>query len=616
MKIATVPYMNALPLTRTLKHEISFHPPAELDRLLAEKQLDLATAPIATLFAHPELYVVSGVAIGANGAVKSVMLYFNDKTLNTDNIKYIYCDVESRTSVLLLKVLLAQRFDRNLSTLVFQSERDEKTQGELLIGDKALHDTDRPGMDLAKEWKRWTGLPFVFALWVTPHKTLPRSLIHELQACPQESLSQLDQWIAMTTSFDHDFLKEYLTKNVCYDLGPKQIESIQLFHQKLRELGLFAGRLSVHFVTGEADVMEKNRLTPIIEKIQRRERISKEEALILYHTADLPTLGKLANTLNEEKNAGRVGYLLDRNINYTNVCGLSCSFCAFYRKKKDSDAYVLNTETIAQKIRETLEQGGTGILLQGGHHSDLPLEWYEKMLRHIRDNFKIHIHAFSPSEIFHFSKLFRKTPKEILERFRAAGMQSLPGGGAEILVDRVRKHLSPGKVLADDWLEISATAHRLNLPSTATMMMGHIETPEERFEHLDKVRQIQDETHGFAAYIPWTYQKQNTALWKEHTEDGTEINSLSSQEYLRMVALCRIFLDNFTTIQASWLTVGLKLGQTALYYGANDMGSIMMEENVVSAAGASHASTEDDLKNVIRDAGKIPSQRNNIFQPV
>ena len=617
MKLAAVPYLNALPLTRGLRHPISFYPPNELDRLLKEGSLDLATAPIATLFDNPHMYVVPGLAIGTDGPVKSVNLYINKNDITIHNIKYIYCDIESRTSVLLLKVLLAQRLHRDLNSICFQGEKNDQTEGQLLIGDKALEEP-HPTLDLGHAWKEWTGLPFVFALWITPHETLPASLLWELQSCPKDSLANLEGWLEETRVFTPQFLKNYLTQNVCYELGPRQVQGIRLFHQKLCELGYYNTPFSLNFVETKKAQRVTAGMDLLYTKIKNKKRISREEATTLFHQGDLATLGHLADHINRQKNQNRVGYLLDRNINYTNVCGISCSFCAFARKKGDPETYVLTYEAIDKKIEETLALGGTGILLQGGHHPELPLEWYEDLLRHIKERHPIHLHAFSPSEIFHFSRLFRKSPEEILCHFKEAGLQSMPGGGGEILVDRVRKILSPGKVLTKDWLAISATAHRLGIPSSATMMMGHIETVEERFEHLEKIRQVQDETGGFVAFIPWTFQRENTRLLEDSRNDDVSaaLHPLSSQEYLKMIALSRIFLDNFDHIQASWLTMGLKLGQTALFYGANDMGSIMMEENVVSAAGATHQSSEEEHKRIIREAGKTPYQRSNIFKPL
>ncbi len=377
------------------------------------------------------------------------------------------------------------------------------------------------------------------------------------------------------------------------------------------------------------------------EKTRSGQRISTAEALEIYHTWDLLQLGTVARHLSQAKNGQQVGFIIDRNINYTNVCVLSCGFCNFYRRKSDEDHYTLSYEQIDQKIEATIAAGGTGMLMQGGHHPDYQLDWYEALLSHIHQKFpSFDIHAFSPPEIYHFSHVCKKPVREILERLKAAGLKSIPGGGGEILVDRVRKKLTPGKVLSNDWLEVSATAHELGIPTSATMMFGHIETIEDRLEHLEKVRQTQDRTGGFFSFIPWTYQHVETALWEKNMERNLEyvgadpcigpnhrgegehmgsplqppIHLVGSHEYLRMLALSRIFLDNFKNIQVSWLTQGVKVGQIGLQFGANDMGSIMMEENVISQAGAHHQATTEDLTNAIRQAGFTPRKRDSCYR--
>ena len=297
---------------------------------------------------------------------------------------------------------------------------------------------------------------------------------------------------------------------------------------------------------------------------------------------------------------------MDRNINYTNICNVYCKFCAFYRTLKDADAYVISREELDRKIQETLDLGGTQILMQGGHHPDLGMDWYLDLLEHIRSTFPdINIHAFSPSEFIHFRDTFGLSLEEILARFRDAGLGSVPGGGGEILVDRVRRRISPLKAMSDDWLEVMDVAHRAGLSSTATMMFGHVETLEDRIEHLERVRAQQDATGGFTAFIAWTFQSENTRLKAEPA---------GASEYLRMQALSRIHLDNIPNIQSSWVTQGLEVGQVALSYGANDLGSIMIEENVVSQAGTTFRMTVEDMRRLIRDAGYQPCQRDNWYR--
>lgn len=297
---------------------------------------------------------------------------------------------------------------------------------------------------------------------------------------------------------------------------------------------------------------------------------------------------------------------IDRNINYTNVCSAVCDFCAFFRKPKSPEGYVLDKETIYKKIEETVALGGDQILMQGGMNPDLPLEWYEDLLRSIKERFpSVNLHCFSPPEIHALHKLTKLPVRTVLERLKAAGLGSLPGGGGEILVDRVRKAMTRGKCLTDEWLNVCREWHRLGGKGSATMMFGHIETLAERIEHLERLRQLQDETHGFTAFIAWTFQPDNT--------DMAHIPPAGSFEYLKTQAVARLYLDNFPNIQSSWVTQGEKIGGLALHFGANDMGSLMIEENVVAEAGTVHHLTLDTIKRLIREAGYIPRQRNVFY---
>ncbi len=342
-------------------------------------------------------------------------------------------------------------------------------------------------------------------------------------------------------------------------------------------------------------------VSDIAARIRQQKRISKEEALELHRRADINLLGALAHEIRLKKHPDRfVTYVIDRNINYTNVCISGCKFCAFFKAPGHSQGYVLSKEELAKKILETKKLGGTQILLQGGLHPDLSLEFYEDMLSFIKKEFGIHCHAFSPPEIVHFAKISSNSIKEVLQRLKLAGLDSIPGGGAEILVDRVRRQTSPNKATSDEWLDVMSTAHGLGIKTTATMMFGHIETDEERIEHLDKLRSLQDATNGFTAFIPWPFQPGNTEI---------KCKPATSHEYLKVLAISRIYLDNFPNIQASWVTQGPKIAQISLFYGANDFGSTMIEENVVAAAGVSHRLSENKIRQLITQAGFVPKQR-------
>jgi cyclic dehypoxanthinyl futalosine synthase len=351
-------------------------------------------------------------------------------------------------------------------------------------------------------------------------------------------------------------------------------------------------------------------------------RLTPEQALIVLRDADMLTLAAAATALRDRLHPEReVTFVVDRNVNYTNVCVSGCRFCAFYRDADDPDAYVLSPEALYAKVEETLALEGTAILLQGGMHPDLPLEWYEGMLRELKARYPIHVHGFGPPEVWHLSKLSGLSASDVLARLRDAGLDSLPGGGAEILVDRVRGHVSPKKATSDEWLDVMRAAHRLDISTTATMMFGGVETVEERIEHMFRVREVQDEAvaggHvGFRAFIPWSFQPGNTELEGDATAAGTVLSAASGWEYLRTLALSRLFLDNVDNIQASWVTQGPKIGQLALCWGANDMGSTMIEENVVAAAGTRFMLAREDLVRLVTDAGFTPVQRDTLYREV
>ena len=334
-------------------------------------------------------------------------------------------------------------------------------------------------------------------------------------------------------------------------------------------------------------------------------RINFDEGVELLTNGDLLELGKTADKIRHEKFGDVVTFIIDRNINYTNICKNECKFCAFWRRKNHKDAYVLSHEEILEKVRETVEAGGTQVMIQGGLNPDLPLAYYEEMLRGIKKNFNVTIHSFTATEILHFAQIEGITILDVLKRLQAAGLDSLPGGGAEILVDEVRRKISPQKIMTDDWLKVMRLAHSIGMKTTATMVIGFGETYAQRLEHMEKIRRLQDETDGFRAFITWTYQPKNTIL------GGEKINSW---DYMKTLAVTRIFLDNIDHIQGSWVTQGERIGQLTLAFGADDLGSIMLEENVVRAAGTAFEMSIDKMVKLIRGAGKIPAQRNTKYE--
>jgi cyclic dehypoxanthinyl futalosine synthase len=361
-------------------------------------------------------------------------------------------------------------------------------------------------------------------------------------------------------------------------------------------------------VTSATSIPDSLTVRRILDATLSGRRLSADDATLLLRSRDLAAIGRAAHamTMRLHPEPYRT-YNIDRNINYTNICTAVCDFCAFYRGPKHPEGYVLDREVLLRKVEETVALGGDQILMQGGLHPTLTLEWYEELLRDIKDRFpQVNIHGFSPPEIHHFTKVSKRPLREVLERLAQAGLGSLPGGGGEILVDRVRSAMTRGKVLTDDWLEVHREWHRLGGKSTATMMYGHIETLAERVEHLERLRDLQDETGGFTAFICWSFQPDNTEM--------DDIPASGPFEYLKTQAVARLYLDNFPNIQSSWVTQGREIGQLALLYGANDMGSLMIEENVVSAAGTVHQLTLEQMRSAIAQLGWIPRRRNVFYE--
>jgi cyclic dehypoxanthinyl futalosine synthase len=350
----------------------------------------------------------------------------------------------------------------------------------------------------------------------------------------------------------------------------------------------------------------------VIDKALSNERISDEDALTLLRSKDLVAVGRAADELRGRRtDSTRITFIIDRNLNYTNICHTDCDFCAFYRRPGDRrEGYLLPKSVIFKKIEETLDIGGTGLLMQGGHHPDLGIDYYEDLFRSIKGRYKIHLHALSPPEIQHIARRSKLTIPATLTRLRDSGLDSIPGGGGEILVDRVRRIIAPKKTKSAEWLGVMRAAHGLGISTTATMMYGHVETLEERVEHMRRIRDLQDEAHGFRAFISWTFQPHGTRLAPKVSYYPT------SFEYLLTQAVSRIYLDNVDHIQSSWVTQGMKIGQVALSFGADDLGSVMIEENVVSAAGTTHRASTEDFVRTIKALGKIPVQRDTLYREV
>jgi cyclic dehypoxanthinyl futalosine synthase len=352
-------------------------------------------------------------------------------------------------------------------------------------------------------------------------------------------------------------------------------------------------------------------IQPILDRVLDGQRLSGEDCTALLESYEVAKIGAAADEIRKRKHPGNVvTYIIDRNINYTNVCNVVCTFCAFYRRPGAPDTYVRTLEEICEKIDETIALGGTGVLMQGGLHPDFGIEWYEDLLRTLSAKYPgFQLHCFSPPEIHNIHLISGLDYETIMQRLKDAGLYSLPGGGAEILDDEVRKRVAT-KCTTQEWLDVMRAVHKVGLRSSATMMFGIGDATEHRVRHLERIRDLQDETGGFFAFIPWTFQRENTALGRKIKEEPT------GMDYLKMLSVSRLFMDNIDNIQSSWLTQGLRLGQIALRFGANDMGSIMIEENVVSAAGAHNRATEETLSFLIKEAGFIPQQRDILYEHV
>jgi cyclic dehypoxanthinyl futalosine synthase len=352
----------------------------------------------------------------------------------------------------------------------------------------------------------------------------------------------------------------------------------------------------------------------VLDRALDGERISDDGAVELLESRDLVSVGKAADEMRRRRtDPERITFIVDRNVNYTNVCYTDCDFCAFYRSPGDkNEGYLLPKPIIFKKIEETLAIGGTGVLMQGGHHPDLGIDYYEDLFRSIKERYKVHLHVLSPPEIQHIARRSKLSIPQTLTRLRDAGLDSVPGGGAEILVDRVRRIIAPKKTTSNEWLGVMRHAHRLGISTTATMMYGHVETVPERVEHMRRIRDLQEETHGFRAFISWTFQDDGNRLGVKVPPETRP----TSFDYLLTQAVSRIYLDNVDHIQSSWVTQGMKIGQVALGFGADDLGSVMIEENVVSAAGTTHRATTDDFVKTIRALGKTPVQRDTLYREV
>jgi cyclic dehypoxanthinyl futalosine synthase len=605
-----VAYLNARPLWESLKDDpridLDLARPSALARALAENEADVGLLPVAAAATIGELRLLRNMAIGARGKVRSVAIV-SERPLH--ELDAIALDLSSRTSVVLGRLLLARR---KLTPHLFATDPEQAVAsvkgrtGALVIGDAALDVETRfeHRLDLAEDWFEWTGLPFVFAAWFARPDAVDAHHEDIFRVAKQKGIARVDAIAAehgARSGLDPASLRAYLTESIRYDLGDEELRGLERFWSEAADARLLP-RTAARF-----DEPRKSSLRPSLDTILSRaadgERLSASDGERLLREGSFFELGLAADAVRRRKHPdGVVTYIVDRNVNYTNVCTTSCKFCAFYRPVGHPEGYVLTREVLGQKLQEVVDAGGVQILLQGGLNPDLPIGWYEDLFRWIKKEYRLGLHALSPEEILHLARLEKVTVKEVLEKLHAAGLDSVPGGGAEILVDRVRRKIAKTKCTSEEWLGVMRVAHQMGLRSSATMMYGTVDTLEDRIQHLVKVRDLQDETGGFTAFFCWDYQfEKGTHL--APGENGTHL-------YLRTQAVARLMLDNVDHVGASWVTQGPAVGQVALRFGADDFGSVMFEENVVSSAGTTFGINADKIEGRIRQAGFRAVRRN------
>jgi cyclic dehypoxanthinyl futalosine synthase len=625
LRLAGVGYLNARPVLHGLlsapddRYLLELARPAEVARRLFEEEADAALVPAATVAQHGGLEIVPGVAIGADGPIRSVVIV-GDRPL--EEVDELLLDASSRTSVVLARLVAAHL--RRGRPLRFCARPPERVMAEaggaaagLLIGDDALAARGRFGyeLDLGQAWKEWTGLPFVFALWGARPAVLDERDVRALRASLEAGLGARAA-IAASWAAEHggDAAEHvrYLTESVRYTLGEAELAGLREFLRR----GAAAGLLPEAEVTlwerarrpGTPPAASARSVDALLDHAAAGGRLSFHDALRLSAEASTHELGLAADARRAALHPeGVVTYIVDRNVNYTNACTIACRFCAFYRPVGHGEVYVLSRDALRAKIQEVVDAGGIQVLLQGGINPDLRIEWYEDLFRWWKSEFpQVALHALSPEEIWAIARMEDLGLEQVLTRLRAAGMDSVPGGGAEVLTDRVRRKIAKAKCTSAEWLECMRVAHRLGMRSTATMMYGTADTMVDRLAHLFKVRDLQDETGGFTAFICWDYQHEH-GVKQVAGETGTVL-------YLRMQALSRLVLDNVRSVQSSWVTQGPGIGQLGLRFGANDLGSTMFEENVVSSAGTTFAMDAAQIERHARAAGFKVTRRNMRYE--
>ncbi len=615
LRAAAVSFLNARPLTAALaaskRIELVLAEPSMCAAMLERGEVDMALQPVGAL-AGKDYEIVPGIAIGSDGPVTTVILAGEQSPVVWDEV---FLDTASRTSQILAKIVLAERGIHPRFTPMPAADglaAARGTKGALVIGDRAFDVSANQLLDLGREWTHLTRLPMVFALWAARPGALAPEDVAEIARAAREGLgmrTELAQAFAREKGGDPERYRRYLTHRIRYGLGPYELQGLETFLSRAAHLG-FVPETRLRFADDLVKTVRARRhvsLDTALQKSADGERLDLDEAELLDEKAPLLELGLAADARRRALHPeGVVTYIVSRNVNYTNVCTTACHFCAFYRPRGHEEAYVLSREELAKKIEETLALGGIELLLQGGLHPDLGVEWYEDLFRWVKTSYPaINLHALSPEEIWHIARTSGLPLDETLSRLIDAGLDSIPGGGAEVLDDEVRRRIAPLKCSTDEWLTVMKAAHKKGLRSTATLMFGVGEEPKHRAAHLVRLRELQDETKGFTAFICWTFQPEHTRL-----EPGDN----TAHAYLRVNALSRLVLDNVPNLQASWVTMGGGVAQAALHMGCNDFGSVMIEENVVSAAGTTFRMDSEEVERHIRDAGFQPRRRNMQYQ--
>jgi cyclic dehypoxanthinyl futalosine synthase len=623
LRVAAVQYLNARPLFEGLDREpasarvaLDLALPSEVARRVAEDEADVALMPIAAAATIGDLRIVRGCAIGARGKVRSVVLA---SELPLEELESVALDLSSRTSVALARLIASRlRGGKEPRWIGLPAARaidaiGGKT-GAVVIGDPALtiEGKHRHVIDLGEAWLDWTGLPFVFAAWCGRAGAVDAADEKVLFDAKLRGLAHRDAIAdehALRTGLDPASLRAYLRHAIRYDLDDVERAGLERFYDEASRAGILPPVESVRFFDDDRRASMRSALAPspsldgLLARASEGARLSGAEGERLLAEGSLFDLGLAADAVRRRKHPdGVVTYIVDRNVNYTNVCTTSCRFCAFYRPVGHPEGYVLSREVLGKKLQEVVDAGGVQILLQGGLNPDLPLTWYEDLFRWMKRTYGLGLHALSPEEILFLARLESLPVKRVLERLHVAGLDSVPGGGAEILVDRVRRKIAKAKCTSEEWLEVMRVAHQMGLRSSCTMMYGTVDVARDRVNHLLKLRDLQDETRGFTAFFCWDFQH----------EQGTRVapGDTGSHLYLRQQAVARLMLDNVDHVGASWVTQGPDVGQVALRFGADDFGSVMFEENVVSSAGTTFCTNAEGMEARIRAAGFKAVRRN------